>query len=36
MGWAQWELILPLLFLPSLAAEATKYFFSWRSKGARG
>jgi Ca2+-transporting ATPase len=28
LGWAQWELILPLLFIPSLAAEATKYFVS--------
>ncbi len=24
LGWAQWELMLPLLFLPSLVAEATK------------
>jgi Ca2+-transporting ATPase len=25
LGWAQWELVLPLLLLPSIAAELTKY-----------
>ena len=28
LGWAQWEAVLPLLFIPSLVAEATKYFLS--------
>ena len=28
LGWSQWELILPLLIIPSLAAELTKHFFS--------
>ena len=25
LGWAQWELILPLILIPSLAAEGKKY-----------
>jgi Ca2+-transporting ATPase len=25
LGWSQWELVLPLLIIPSLAAEITKY-----------
>jgi P-type Ca2+ transporter type 2C len=28
LGWAQWELVLPLLFIPSLAAEVTKFVLS--------
>ncbi len=28
LGMAQWEVIVPLLFVPSVAAELTKYFFS--------
>jgi Ca2+-transporting ATPase len=28
LGLAQWELILPLLLIPSAAAELTKFFFS--------
>jgi Ca2+-transporting ATPase len=28
LGWAQWEIVLPLLIFPSLAAELTKTFFS--------
>jgi len=28
LGWAQWVLVLPLLIVPSLAAEITKYFLS--------
>jgi hypothetical protein len=24
LGWTQWEVMLPLLFFPSLAAEVTK------------
>ncbi len=34
LGWAQWELILPLLLIPSIAAEATKFVSSrLRKKG---
>jgi Ca2+-transporting ATPase len=32
LGWKQWELVLPLLVLPSLAAEATKLYFARREK----
>jgi len=32
LGWEQWQVILPLLFVPALAAEATKYFLAWRRK----
>lgn len=28
LGWAQWELVLPLLLIPSLAAEVTKFVLS--------
>jgi Ca2+-transporting ATPase len=28
LGLAQWEVIVPLLFVPSVAAEVTKVFFS--------
>jgi Ca2+-transporting ATPase len=28
LGWEQWKLLLPLLFVPSLAAELTKYSIS--------
>ncbi|MFC2055695.1 cation-translocating P-type ATPase, partial [Chloroflexota bacterium] len=34
LGWTQWQLIIPLLILPSLAAEAYKYFLAWRQKQA--
>jgi Ca2+-transporting ATPase len=30
LGWAQWSEMLPLLILPSLAAELTKYIFAPR------
>ena len=32
LGWAQWEVIIPLLIIPSLAAEATKLVASWLRK----
>ena len=32
LGWAQWSELLPLLLIPSLAAELTKYFFAPRAK----
>lgn len=28
LGWAQWEVMIPLLLIPSVAAELTKVFFS--------
>jgi Ca2+-transporting ATPase len=28
LGWAQWAEILPLLIIPSVAAEVTKFLFS--------
>jgi Ca2+-transporting ATPase len=34
LGWEQWRLILPLLIVPSIAAEATKYFLSRRTNPA--
>jgi len=34
MGWEQWRLILPLLFIPALAAEISKYFQFRRSNQA--
>jgi Ca2+-transporting ATPase len=30
LGWAQWQFVLPLLFIPSIAAEVTKWFISRR------
>jgi len=32
LGWAQWELVLPLLLIPSIAAEITKYLAGSRRK----
>jgi Ca2+-transporting ATPase len=26
LGWRQWEVIVPLLLIPSLASEAVKYY----------
>jgi Ca2+-transporting ATPase len=34
LGWAQWEVVLPLLLIPSIAAELTKFFFSPTRKKA--
>ena len=28
LGWAQWQYVLPLLLIPALAAETTKWFIS--------
>jgi Ca2+-transporting ATPase len=30
LGWTQWSEILPLLIIPSFAAELTKYIFAKR------
>jgi Ca2+-transporting ATPase len=32
LGWDQWRFILPLLFVPSLAAEFTKVVAAWRER----
>jgi P-type Ca2+ transporter type 2C len=29
LGWSQWQLVLPLLFVPSIAAELTKMTVGW-------
>jgi P-type Ca2+ transporter type 2C len=34
LGWAQWELILPLVFVPAVVAELTKWGMSLRSRRA--
>jgi hypothetical protein len=34
LGLAEWELIVPLFLVPSLAAEGVKYFINWRMKRA--
>jgi Ca2+-transporting ATPase len=31
LGWTQWSELLPLLLIPSLAAELTKYIFAPRT-----
>ncbi len=32
LGWEQWEVLLPLLLVPSVAAEAVKYWISRKRK----
>jgi Ca2+-transporting ATPase len=32
LGWSQWQFVLPLLFVPSLAAEITKLVAGWVAK----
>jgi P-type Ca2+ transporter type 2C len=34
LGWAEWELIVPLFLVPSVAAEAVKYYITWQAKRA--
>jgi len=34
LGLAEWELIVPLFLVPSLAAEGVKYFINWQAKRA--
>jgi Ca2+-transporting ATPase len=31
LGWAQWKLILPMVILPSIAAELIKFIFGRRA-----
>ncbi len=31
LGWTQWVIVLPLLFIPAIAAEAVKYIVMWRA-----
>jgi Ca2+-transporting ATPase len=35
LGWKQWEVMLPLLLIPSVAAEAVKYFVSRNIKTSK-
>jgi len=35
LGWTEWQLILPLLIVPSIAAEIAKYFVTWRQNKAK-
>ncbi len=32
LGWTEWKLVLPLLLIPSVAAELAKYFTTWQSR----
>jgi hypothetical protein len=32
MGWAEWEVIIPLFLIPSIAAEVVKYIVTARAK----
>jgi Ca2+-transporting ATPase len=34
LGLSEWALIVPLFLVPSLAAEAVKYFITWRANKA--
>jgi len=34
LGWAQWRYLLPLLFVPSIAAELYKLVMSWHARRA--
>jgi Ca2+-transporting ATPase len=34
LGWEQWQLILPLLLIPSVVAELVKWYTSHRAKKA--
>jgi len=36
LGWVQWSEILPLLLIPSIAAEVTKFLFSPEKKKFQG
>lgn len=35
LGWAEWKMILPLLIVPSIAAEIAKYFVTWQQNKAK-
>jgi Ca2+-transporting ATPase len=35
LGWVQWSEVLPLLIIPSLAAELTKFIFAKRLANRR-
>jgi len=32
IGWEQWQVIVPLLLVPSVAAEAVKYVISSKAR----
>ncbi len=35
MGWAEWEMVIPLFLVPSIAAEVVKYIVSAQAKKAK-
>ncbi len=35
LGWEQWLYILPLILIPSIAAEITKFFIQKKMKKAQ-
>lgn len=35
LGWTEWRMVLPLLIVPSIAAEIAKYVVSWQQKKSR-
>ncbi len=35
LGWTEWKMILPLLIVPSIAAEIAKYLVTWRQDQAK-
>ena len=32
LGWSQWEIVLPLILIPAIAAELTKSIYMWRMR----
>ena len=34
LSWREWELLVPLLLIPSIAAETTKAVARWRDRRA--
>jgi Ca2+-transporting ATPase len=34
LGWEHWEVLVPLLFIPAIAAEVTKWFVSRKAAHA--
>ena len=32
MGWEEWRVIIPLFMITSIAAEAVKYYITYRQK----
>jgi Ca2+-transporting ATPase len=34
LGWSQWELVIPLILIPAIAAEVTKFIYSTQQRRA--